>query len=107
MFPNNMTGDPNLQNPQSVFGYETYPPPPNSQNLNWPDVRQNPSFVNPYTFQFTQVHNCPRSETGLGSFQFNTQPPTQQVVQFPFQIGSSFGTTTTSLRCKRKTDSPP
>ncbi|CAH0561140.1 unnamed protein product [Brassicogethes aeneus] len=102
MFPNNMTGDPNQQNQSSIFGYEMYPPA-NAQPINWPEIQATQGFNNPHTYQF-QSQN---TQNDIGNFSFSSQRQDQPVVQFPFQVGSSFGVNSNTIRCKRKTDSPP
>lgn len=138
MDPNcaNMTGEPNQPNRSSVFGFDPYPPP--YVNWSQSGVFTNPvtHFQPGSSLQQSQI--CVSSTTvpsfpaqvladqqivsnavpqftvtalpqQQGNFSFGTPRPTQDVVQFPFQIGNhGFGQRTVpSMRCKRKTDSPP
>ncbi|XP_018571720.1 uncharacterized protein LOC108911299 [Anoplophora glabripennis] len=139
MDPNcaNMTGEPNQANRSSVFGFDPYPPP--YVNWSQPDVFTNPvtQFRPGPSLQQPQlcmpntggpsfpVQGLPEQQVGIPNavpqftmtslpqqqvnFSFGAPRPTQDVVQFPFQIAChGFGQRTIpSIRCKRKTDSPP
>ncbi|KAJ8967196.1 hypothetical protein NQ314_003026 [Rhamnusium bicolor] len=137
MDPNSMTGEPNQQNPSSIFGFDPYPPP---YSVNW---SQSDPFSNPVThfnpgpsIVHTQIcvenpvpafttQTPPQQQMSFPntapqftmsalshpqvSYSFGAPKPTQDVVQFPFQVTNhGFGhRTIQSMRCKRKTDSPP
>ncbi|KAJ8940932.1 hypothetical protein NQ318_013193 [Aromia moschata] len=138
MNPNsNMTGEPNQQNPSSVFGFDLYPPP---YALNWAQsdpfshsghqINPGPSIQQPQLlpqgpmspFTIPTPSQPPISLPNMGphfslmhlpqsqtSFSFGTSKPTQDVVHFPFEVTNhGYGVRTLQpVRCKRKTNSPP
>lgn len=132
-----MTGEPHQEQSlhPSVFGFDTYPPqqqiswnqtnpfvntqlvpsPSNTlfQHISIPP--QPPVNLQPFQSYISSVYSnigsntqqCNVSTIPQG-FSFGVQQPSEGVVQFPFhiaQVNHGFGHKT--IRCKRKTDSPP
>ena len=116
---NNMTGDPNQENRPSVFGFEPYPSL-NVQPIDWSRIpfETAPAPSVGSHGEFSPSINYQQSPIGLGNFSFcTTQTP--HPAQFPFphsprptpstsllQNHVFGGSSSSTLRCKRKTDSP-
>ncbi|XP_044254061.1 uncharacterized protein LOC123004724 [Tribolium madens] len=109
---NNMTGDPNQENHPSVFGFEPYPSL-NVQPIDWSRIPFGPSAASVIPQgQFNPSLIYQQVPSSIGHFSFcSSQAP--HPAQFPFppstpiennvSVHHSFST----VRCKRKTESPP
>lgn len=130
-----MTGDPNQEQSvhPSVFSFDPYPP---TQQVIWnqTDPFANSQFTQIPSHNLIQQINVPQSTVNLSQlgdssfqvqsvlgntaqvsnpnfmqgFSFGSQQQNEGVVHFPFQISQiNHGLEHKTIRCKRKTDSPP
>ncbi|KAJ8976498.1 hypothetical protein NQ317_018442 [Molorchus minor] len=132
---NSMTGEPNQHTRTSVFQFDPYPPQHTINwiqsdpfaNSVQQQINPGPSFQQPQILAqnpiqpFTILTSQPQTPIPnfmphfsdsafpqqLASFSFGTSKPVQDVVQFPFENHGFGHRTIQSMRCKRKTDSPP
>ncbi|EFA02487.1 hypothetical protein TcasGA2_TC008182 [Tribolium castaneum] len=107
-----MTGDPNQENRPSVFGFEPYPSL-NVQPIDWSRIPFEPSAapVIPQG-QFNPSLSYQQLPSSIGHFSFCASQ-TPHPAQFPFPSSPPIENNVLahhslpSVRCKRKTESPP